>query len=945
MKDALGQRESRRREAVEHYLRAKLYAQESEFEAAVREFKKAVELDPTDGALRREYGELLRDLPVYPGGREGGPQGRRALPEQRGSASAPRPGAPRDREGQGRPRRGRLRAEGGERARARPTRRGPSRTRRSSSASRSRRRRLRFSKDVLDRANGPAVLLLYGETLERSGQLPQAEEVYKSLLKLDPENRAALLGLLRVYDRGRQFDKAAPILQGFLKQQPGNLGLKTQYAGLLLRGRRFAEARKIVEEVLAGDPGNREALRLYAALLSETREPDKADEALRKLQALEPDDLEIPYRRAMNFLEARRIPEAEGVLRELRASLVAKKPDGPEIAQIDGQLGYAAYLRKDYAAATARLEPHLRGEDGLNLQAYNLLLQIARDREDWVEGLRLAKDAYDKAPKKTPMLRSNYAEFRLRSSSAAEQAEGATMLDTLAAEDRAGTLMAADAWQRLDKFGRAAAAARAGLERDREDPDLLFRLAASLEREKKVSESVDAFEKLLKVRGDHAPGLNYLGYMWADRGENLPRALELIRKAVELEPGQRRVPRFARLGLLPAQQARQGRGEPPGRGGPQSRRRDGRGAPRGPLREEGRRFGRAAESWKRALTLKPDEDVKRRLDDKLQKTDAKEVKRTRSRFAAGCRMGSRLVVFSLRRWMRQRARRVRGASRAAASPSSSRRSSLDATNGCAPRAWDPSRRFKALFKAEVSPKVGAIGRGLSVRLVGRRDGHAHLARVRADCGSGKRGISEKGRSGGRRLTVSAGEISPPGTRSPTSSPASSVRRTPLPALSPFEETREACGCASMLEAHRPAGPRGRSIEISFRTARPCRSSPGKACRAASRRRAPTGGPSSPSRPIRSWPEGEEVPPACVTEELALESFAKVNRSLRVLGKRPDGYHEIDTIFQTVDLTDEINFFERDDDGIALTIEGVGSAGRPKRTWCSERRARCSRGPA
>src|SRR5512141_1240794 len=66
VKDALTQKESRRREAVEHYLRAKLYAQESEFEAAVREFKKAVDLDPTDGALRREFGELLRDLPVYP---------------------------------------------------------------------------------------------------------------------------------------------------------------------------------------------------------------------------------------------------------------------------------------------------------------------------------------------------------------------------------------------------------------------------------------------------------------------------------------------------------------------------------------------------------------------------------------------------------------------------------------------------------------------------------------------------------------------------------------------------------------------------------------------------------------------------------------------------------------------------------------------------------------
>ncbi len=33
--------------------------------------------------------------------------------------------------------------------------------------------------------------------------------------------------------------------------------------------------------------------------------------------------------------------------------------------------------------------------------------------------------------------------------------------------------------------------------------------------------------------------------------------------------------------------------------------------------------------------------------------------------------------------------------------------------------------------------------------------------------------------------------------------------------------------------------------------------------------------------------------------------AKVNLLLRVLGKRPDGYHDIDTIFQAIDLADEV----------------------------------------
>jgi 4-diphosphocytidyl-2-C-methyl-D-erythritol kinase len=46
-------------------------------------------------------------------------------------------------------------------------------------------------------------------------------------------------------------------------------------------------------------------------------------------------------------------------------------------------------------------------------------------------------------------------------------------------------------------------------------------------------------------------------------------------------------------------------------------------------------------------------------------------------------------------------------------------------------------------------------------------------------------------------------------------------------------------------------------------------------------------------------------------KLVAEAFAKVNRSLVVLGKRPDGYHELDTVFQAVGLTDRITFEESD----------------------------------
>ena len=51
--------------------------------------------------------------------------------------------------------------------------------------------------------------------------------------------------------------------------------------------------------------------------------------------------------------------------------------------------------------------------------------------------------------------------------------------------------------------------------------------------------------------------------------------------------------------------------------------------------------------------------------------------------------------------------------------------------------------------------------------------------------------------------------------------------------------------------------------------------------------------------------------------LKLPSFAKINSFLRILGKRPDGYHEVATLLQTVSLRDELEFEPRDDNEIVL----------------------------
>jgi 4-diphosphocytidyl-2-C-methyl-D-erythritol kinase len=55
--------------------------------------------------------------------------------------------------------------------------------------------------------------------------------------------------------------------------------------------------------------------------------------------------------------------------------------------------------------------------------------------------------------------------------------------------------------------------------------------------------------------------------------------------------------------------------------------------------------------------------------------------------------------------------------------------------------------------------------------------------------------------------------------------------------------------------------------------------------------------------------------------LAIQTPAKINPVLEVLGKRPDGYHELALVFQTVGLYDQLAF-EKKTNGVGLSVEGA-----------------------
>ncbi|MBI5802986.1 MAG: tetratricopeptide repeat protein [Verrucomicrobia bacterium] len=75
----------------------------------------------------------------------------------------------------------------------------------------------------------------------------------------------------------------------------------------------------------------------------------------------------------------------------------------------------------------------------------------------------------------------------------------------------------------------------------RDDPERLnglffFQVGTAYERHKDFKQAENYFRQALKLAPDFAEVLNYLGYMWADLGENLTEAKTMIEQALKQEP-------------------------------------------------------------------------------------------------------------------------------------------------------------------------------------------------------------------------------------------------------------------------------------------------------------------------------------------------------------------------------------------------------------------------
>jgi tetratricopeptide (TPR) repeat protein len=379
----------------------------------------------------------------------------------------------------------------------------------------------------------PGLMRLSAEARARTGRYREAEALYRSLLEMEPGDRESQAALVDLYEEQDRLDEALAFLLEMDKRDSENPAISERITLDLARAGRFGEAEKRARDQAAKRPENRPIRRLLASVLFEKGDVLGGEKILQDLVKTDPEDQ--PARRALagELIRERRFSEARPLLEESlrRAGTDPKNAADRQWAEVE--LAFLLYLQKDYVGAKKILEPAAVSDAAVNPRAARILLMIARDTEDFAYGLARARTVAA-TDKDSAEWAGAVAEFQFRSGDRKGAAEA---LDRLAASQEVErALAAADAYARLKEYAPAVRVARDIVRRFPESSEAYFRLASSLERAGSLAESEKVFAKLLEMRPNDSAAQNYLGYMWADRGENLEKAHVLLEKAVGREP-------------------------------------------------------------------------------------------------------------------------------------------------------------------------------------------------------------------------------------------------------------------------------------------------------------------------------------------------------------------------------------------------------------------------
>ena len=408
----------------------------------------------------------------------------------------------------------------------------------------------------------PRIAMRAAQLALHSGQMDKAVDAIKVWLEIEPDSLVANRTLSAVLLRNGMLGEARQGILNVLKAKGADTGLVFfQTYQMLLPYPDKAAALNLMRELAQQYPGVPEAHWAVAQLALATGDEELALSEVKQARGLRADwDLAVS-------LEAHllRSKAPQQGLEMLRAHL-AKYPDASEI-----RLQYARALLEDkqyklsrdefmrladeapdnpeMAFAIALISLQLNDLEGAETQLKQALSKGKKDQDTvqyYLGQLSEAKKNDDEAIGHYRQVGGGEHQFAAqlrvvyllnRRGQLTEAREHLHQMKPADNQQRAQlALIEAQLLRAAKQHAEAYQLLRQNLEKMPNHPDLLYETAMQADMNGKHEEFEQLMRKLIQIKPEHAHAYNALGYSLLERKVRIPEALELVKKALQLDP-------------------------------------------------------------------------------------------------------------------------------------------------------------------------------------------------------------------------------------------------------------------------------------------------------------------------------------------------------------------------------------------------------------------------
>ncbi|MCC6163096.1 MAG: tetratricopeptide repeat protein [Acidobacteria bacterium] len=372
---------------------------------------------------------------------------------------------------------------------------------------------------------------LLAQALERTDRRDEALGVLEEVLDAEPGYFRARVQQAELLERARRWREAATAYGLAADENPKAVELRLRQATALLGADDADQARRVLEQAVEAHPTDLQARYLLAQAQRQLGDGEGAERNARVLLAIAPTDVRGPL--ALSQVHADRGEHRQVV--DLLTPLVeqGRIANAQSAAGVTMRLANAHMALGERDAAIGVIEKARAARADSILDAY--LLQTLVVTRQFDRAIALGRDLRTARPGDVQIGRL-----------LAQAYIGAKQ------PDEAVALLEGERTRRPDDPSTALALASTLADAGREPQALKllddteqafgsqvgywFQRGAILERLGRRAEAKIAFRKGLAVQPDHAPSLNYLGYMLVEDGVSFDEAVTMIRKALEADP-------------------------------------------------------------------------------------------------------------------------------------------------------------------------------------------------------------------------------------------------------------------------------------------------------------------------------------------------------------------------------------------------------------------------